>query len=455
MVPFSGLSIVSFMVFCMSLLSMSEIGYSVVYAEESLTENAVKNTTKSINSVTHNLSDSKCEYKIQKNDKVYVQVTDYRLSRTNMTLKPYFYLYHHVNGKAEIYCKTGSRDGKQFNHQVDSPKKYTLRFPRSEKMDFSLDVLSDWGNQVAVKGKNFSAESLFEWTNSKQNKDVFTLEISEGNKINLKFIEKDEEEYIFQVVSYSFEQIEKSYLDFVKDKYPLQLILKDGENELLTHEFPDGQLSATINNSDILEILLENESTPEILFQFVNDSGEVASVQCSVEKIFADFNAKMQQNPEDKTTWTTTISDKKTGNTITLKFAGIQKIYAIKSINIPTGFSKRDLPRYAEKGYAPKIRVYVYMNGKSCGIDKDYAATGIRAWSATFPEGEKNRFEIREGIDSAFSISIRDADTMFYEIFLLDISNICDLAFRDTIFENETTFSNRESAVKIDFQALQ
>ncbi|MBQ3350113.1 MAG: hypothetical protein IJG38_06905 [Thermoguttaceae bacterium] len=411
---------------------------------------------------------SPCPYKVTKDDKIYLQLSSVKIDLKNIPLQPYFSLYQIQNTGEKHFKTTSAQAGNQINKNVAYPTKYQIYFDfESEQKDYRLDVLSDWGDHVVAKGATFNIGRLIKWVQNPVNRGgTFELEISKGNTVGLKLnTVSSERYYYFDIVSYKITKIDEDFYKYVIASYQpwvnystntntLYVYPKTANREPATEATPEGvklTFDNTVSNSELLFSCGLNNA---VTFTIANKMGEQGHIQLSAYEVRKQLNDCMKKFPEDHTKWVVKFTD---GNNseIELSLAGIRKIYRITSVSIPVGNPARDNPRYSEDGYAPWLRIYIQQNGVPCGLESEYATPGRRAWEGNIPNDKYNRFEIREGTNAKFSLQIKDADTWFYEIFLIGISDIKDLDFaQKNIFEKLSKQYAKEKRAVIEFEEV-
>ena len=385
-----------------------------------------------------------CPYKVTKDDKIYLQLSNVKVNLKNIPLQPYFSLYQIQDSSETHYKTTSVQAGNQINEKVANPTSYQIYFDfESEQKDYRLDVLSDWGNKVVAKGESFNIAGLIQWVKNPVNRGkTFELEISKGNTVGLKLnTVSSERYYYFDIVSYKIKNIDEDFYKYVIASYQPWLsyptktdtlyVYPDPKNidrEPATGATPEGVKLAFDNTVSYSELLFPCALNNTITFTIANKMGELGKIKLSAYEVRKQLNDCMKKFPEDHTKWVVKFTDDNNSE-IELSFEGIRRIYRITSVSIPDGNPARENPRYKEKGYAPWMRIYIQQNGVPCGLESEYARLGRRTWEGNVPNDKYNRFEIREGTNAKFSLQIKDADTWFWEIFLLGISNIKDLDF--------------------------
>ena len=400
-------------------------------------------------------ANGQCPYKVVPGDKVYLQIKNVKLRSDNLPLYPYFRIYGKNGDNWECITQTWSQDGYQICEKVQNPARFKFYVDNTCKESF-IHVYSDYGNLLAARGIVFKTNKLIQWAKNPQNKgQKLKLNISKGNDIELKFnyVKKDRY-YYFEIVSYKITKLEKQYIKYFHDSYKSKLILN--KTEFTPEKIDIGANSVlllTYNNKS--EALLSCKPNLKYNFTAKNSLGNIDTIELFTNEIVKQLNDCMQKYPDDHTKWVVKCVSKQKSE-IELSFAGIHRIYCITTVSIPSKHSRRQDPRYIEKGYAPWMRVYIQQNGEPCGINSKYARTGRRAWDCDVPNDKYNRFRIREGINLRFSLQIKDADTWAYEIALVEISGIKDLDFaKGIIYEKiDSIMDDDDKRTKIQFEEV-
>ncbi|MDO4856617.1 MAG: hypothetical protein Q4A17_01570 [Thermoguttaceae bacterium] len=415
-------------------------------------------------------SSTACPYKVTENDNVYLQISNVKLRSEDLPLYPYFYLYGMTEGKQKYISGTHSQAGNQICENVLKPSSFEFYFDK-EYQDCILNVHSDWytGEELVAKGEQFNIAELLKWADDPQNDGkTFTLEISKGNTVELKKGEiKKNRYYYFQIVSYKVTSIDNEYKKYLYEAYKSWVTVSqegiadkqmnfDKKNFTPeTEDTPDfAELSFDNKDNSKREFLLSCKANKTVTFTVENKTGTLDTIELSTDDVIKQLNDCMQKFPNDHTKWFVKCTSKNQSE-IELSFEGIRKIYRITTVTIPVTHPTRQNPRYAEKGYAPWMRIYIQREGVPCGIKKDYATPGRRSWDCNVPNDENNRFEIREGIDAHFSLQIKDADTWFYEIALPAISGITDLDFsKKVVYEDLGSDVDKDKRTKVEFEEV-
>lgn len=226
---------------------------------------------------------------------------------------------------------------------------------------------------------------------------------------------------------------------------------KKVENPILTLWQRQGESSEEIAiPSKTLEVLLTYD--PAVSYQLDVKNAKKEDARCiqsiTSANFFKPLNDKIQQHPNDRKKWTVVFT--KGTDSVTLSFAGIQRFYELKSVSVPGNSKHRDKERY-KAGKPVVLRVYIDKDGEQ--ITKITAPA--KAWEIDYPSSSSNRWEVREGMGENYLIRLRDANTTFYEIFLLDVRNITDKDFAELkVVEKLDEFDTKNSEVKLYFRLL-
>ena len=182
-------------------------------------------------------------------------------------------------------------------------------------------------------------------------------------------------------------------------------------------------------------------------------SDSIHITKVPVEKMMSLLTENMKANPDDRKKWTVSLfanMEKKSGYKVTLVFTGIQRIYQLKSVNVPLNSTHTQHKQYA-KGYAPKFRVYIDKNGENMGQIEVKDAS----WEIDFPASDKNRWEIREGMGDTYLIRLRDRNTSVYEHPVMQVSGIKAEDFaQGEISEKLDKLDSQSRAVKFLFEPI-
>ena len=172
-----------------------------------------------------------------------------------------------------------------------------------------------------------------------------------------------------------------------------------------------------------------------------------------MSKIMELLAENMKANPDDREKWTATLfgdMEKKSGHKVTLTFAGIVRVYQLKSVKVPSSSAHTQHKQYA-KGYAPKFRVYIDKNGENMGQIEVKDAS----WEIDFPASDKNRWEIREGMGDSYLIRLRDKNTRVYEHPIMQVSGIKAEDFaQGEISEKLDKLDSQSRAVRFIFETI-
>lgn len=440
------------------------LSFTLVFSVSAQTDSEVKPDG---GNASAEASSTACPYKVTENDNVYLQISNVKLRSDDLPLYPYFSLRGMINGEWKYITETYSQEGNQICEKVSKPSNFQIYFDKNCQ-DYFVNVYSKWhtGNQRVVNGVKFNVEKLLKWADDPQNKDkTFTLEISKGNTIELKKVKIEKDRYYFQIVSYKITSIDNEYKKHLYESYPSWVTTQqegfadkktDFDYQKYTpavNDTPDfANLSFEKKDKSKGEFLFSCKSNKKVKFTIANKKmGELDTIELSTDEVVKQLNDCMQKFPKDNTKWVVKCSSESQSE-IELSFAGISRIYRVTTIKIPMSHPKRQLPDYAQKGKTPLLRVYIRQNDIPCGIDSEYASLSDKAWEGNPKDDKDNRFEIREGINALFSLYIKDANTVWNEVQLVEISEITDLDFsKKVIYEKLDMLDNdKRSYVKFE-----
>lgn len=393
-----------------------------------------------------------CPYQVNEKDNVYFQITGYNLKpkSVNLTLLPYFRLYEQVAEKAPALVRqTYAHAGTQHEKAIAKPSNYQIWL--EDNKTYSIDMLSDWGNEIVCKGTiNFPSNPLIVWAkNPANNGKKYHLSVSKGNSVELEFKFEKKGFYYFEIAGYDFDTIDETFYEFLEKNYYTKITVNENNKNLLTKPIGTGSLNVTFTQPKELEFLLPYKTRVYCEFTIQNKMGILCTIKVKVDDIFKSLSEAMNANPTNCSMWIVPVKDDN-GNDIILKFAGIQRLYMLKNVTIPTNNSIHVLPRYANNAATPCFRVYLDENGKSLGkTDADK-----KVWLLDFPQKSDNKFEVREGTGATYTIHIKDIDTWFQETHILDIGDLKDLDLKRVIIEDVGSMGNPGCAAKVRFQLL-
>ncbi|MDO4859037.1 MAG: hypothetical protein Q4A17_13965 [Thermoguttaceae bacterium] len=410
-----------------------------------------------------------CPYKVVENDNVYVQISKVRLRSNNLPLYPYFSLYGMIAGEWKRITTTYSQEGNQICEEVPKPANFQFYINKECKECF-VNVYSKWHteDQLVSRGVKFETKKLFDWANDSQtNDETYSLDISKGNTIYLKKGERKDDRYYFQIVSYKITSINNDYRKYLYESYKSWMITRlEGASDKWLYFDNKKFIPAAKDTLDFAELSLEKydkserefllpcKANEKVTFTFANRMGTLDTIELSTEEVIKQFNACMQNFPDDHTKWVVKCTSRNQSE-IELSFAGIRRIYRVTTVAIPVTHSIRQKPRYSEKGYAPIMRIYIQQDGLSCCVNGKYARSSIRSWDCDIPNDRLNRFEIREGVNANFALQIKDKDTKFYEIDLVGISEIKDLDFsKKVVYEKLGSDIDEDKRTKVKFEEV-
>ena len=383
-------------------------------------------------------------YKVVPDDKVYLQISNVKLRADNLPINPFFRIFG-GNGKNWMYItQTYSQAGNQICEKVAKPSNFQF-FIDSTYQDCFINVFSKLhtGDQLVARGVSFKTAPLIQWAIPQNIGKTYPnpLVISKGNTIKLKFISvaNNNTRYYFEIISYEITSLEKSFVESIQNSY-------NSFEPKLNFNGKEYSPESCVINSKSLPMLSFTNKKPEVLlscnlngtytFSVKNNQGLIDTIVLPTNEITKQLNDCIKRYPEDYKKWIVKCVSKHNSE-LELSFAGIRRVYCVTTVKIPKIHDKHEFNRYAEKGYSPWLRVYIRQNALPCGIKSDYAKSGIRAWNCDFPNDENNRFLIREGVKSRFSLQICDADTWAYEISLVEITGLTDLDFKKGIIYEE------------------
>lgn len=166
----------------------------------------------------------------------------------------------------------------------------------------------------------------------------------------------------------------------------------------------------------------------------------------SVSEILEDLKKKMLEHPGDHSKWTATISNG--NNNVTLTFAGIGRVYRLKSVNVPKNSTHRKHKQY-DNGHAPMFRIYIDKNGDNVG----QIQVKNTSWQIDFPRTDDNLWEIRVGTKDSYLIRLRDWNTNLREHPVMERGDIKPEDFsQGTITEQLGPLETSEKAVRFVFE---
>lgn len=233
----------------------------------------------------------------------------------------------------------------------------------------------------------------------------------------------------------------------------------------------DIEKDGTVKNTDKAECLLQlspSKSYAFLLYETKRMGGSGAML--GRIDLPADFLKRLQTkiaaDPNDFKKWTFTFKGSKEGaqhdSEITLAFAGVRRLYELKSVDVPKDSSPRSNNQYVGNSKVPILCVCIDRNGVPLRDKKYFKSEGIRSqsrsWESMFASSKDNEWEIREGIDYEYQIRLRDVDKTFgWEIVLLTVSEIKAEDFRNNegiIMEKMKDSVLNHRAVKFRFAPI-
>ena len=229
----------------------------------------------------------------------------------------------------------------------------------------------------------------------------------------------------------------------------------------------DIKSDGTVTNTDKAECLIQLVPSKDycfVLYQTTRWSGSgemLGRVDIKAMEVLKTLREKIDTDPDNFPKWTLKFKgnkgeDVKYDSEITLAFAGVRRVYELKSIDIPPNNTLRTSDASKQKMPAPKLRIYIDQNGQplpSSGL----TAKSV-AWTSDFPSGNSNIWEVREGVDCNYLIRLCDANTTFRETHLLDQGGIKAEDFRANggiIKEKGDEFTPGTQLVKFTFALLE
>jgi hypothetical protein len=254
----------------------------------------------------------------------------------------------------------------------------------------------------------------------------------------------------FQFVIYADEPVKKT-------EPPKVPVFKQGEEVYLTITSSQPKWSAKFgfkgaDGTVIPYKIYKNEGDYLVYYRddmlLVVEEGDAAP-EFSVKKILDDLQKKINDNPINKADWRLThvVGD----NSITITFAGIRRLFYLKSIRTPNNSRHRKLEEYVNKGKFPGLRLRIDKNGEYQG----YVQSKNKSWNADFSENKSNQIEVREWKDDSFLFRLRDWNTYFKEYPITEFSDIKyeDLS-KGTVVEKLDDLELKDSAITLEFQPV-
>ena len=218
----------------------------------------------------------------------------------------------------------------------------------------------------------------------------------------------------------------------------------------------------TASNADRAELLIEFSPRKSYIFVIRQNRREELGrieIYSNTLKMLQD---KVNDSPNDFKKWTLTIKGAakeeqvQHNSEIVLAFAGRSHRYELEGIVVPTNSDhytgRKNLSGKPDPNFAPILRVYIDANGVP--LPNSGLAASVRAWSPDFPSGQRNVWEVREGIGARYLIRLRDARTWVREIQLLERRDIKAEDFREVIREQLPIGQRPERAVQFRFTPI-
>jgi hypothetical protein len=225
--------------------------------------------------------------------------------------------------------------------------------------------------------------------------------------------------------------------------------------EILESEATSSSDNKVKFDNPLIEFLLKNNAKAKYRIlvknkQWGNDPTLATIGISDASEILDGINKKIAENPDDHEKWTVTLTDKETQNQVTLAFAGVTRVYQLKSIKVPSSSAHTQHKQY-QNGHAPMFRVYIDKNGKNVGQIEVKEAS----WEIDYPASDKNRWVIREGMGDTYLIRLRDCNTTVREHPIMQISGLAAEDFaKGDIFEKLEKLDNQSRAVRFIFEPV-
>jgi len=346
---------------------------------------------------------------IQKGDSVYFRIDGYEITTPDFKLNPYFKLYRQNEKIWENVTQTWSFSGGQAA-EIPDVEKYYLDIEDNDDV-YRIDVCGVKHNMFlngqfsVAEGRGFKVPELL---NAEANSQLF--EISPQNTLKLKRLKKDGNSYKIGIDCYNIVRFDANFIQNLEKNYPVSVLVLDDKQEIGNFTTKSGAFKQDLQE-DGNEVLLKWEDGKSFTFWLKNEMGNIAGIKISAESLFQQICEAIKNNPDDKSKWNVTITAN--GNKISLSFAGIQRLYHLDSVDIPPTNPRRDDFKKEKEVY--KLRIGVFHDQKNCNTDeKEFTEAEDRSWSPTnFPK--HNQFEIREGIDWEYRITMKPEKKDFKE----------------------------------------
>ncbi len=390
--------------------------------------------------------DSVCPYKVNENDSVYFQISGYDLKTPSRKINPYVYLRKEIAGKVVKKQSTSYVKG-GLSGNMPNTSSYELYFEEGKMISYQIEVWKTFGkNRLYTSGKVTAKDFFAKWRQNADKAKPFLFEFADGDVLTLKFNREESGKFYFRIEKYNL--VDR---DSIKDKIFSKYFMVDcNGSRLLTSPNVHDKLSAAITNPEDFEFMVKNDPKYTYMVTAYKNTGsneKLLRVEISSKVIIDKLKAKMAAFPKDSSKWTIEATSEQ-GNTITLKFAGIRRLYWLKSITVPKDSDARQIAQYAN-GAQPCIRVEILCTGRTIAW-YDCPKNG---WDVQFPSDFK--VEIRESLNNEYSIQLRDKKTWIAVINLADINNLKDVAFREPVKETLNSMDDPSKAVVINFSPVQ
>ena len=239
---------------------------------------------------------------------------------------------------------------------------------------------------------------------------------------------QDGDTVFFEITSFKWDAVPKG------EKVSIE-ILDQNDKSLCEYQAKDGKItknsefSVKRGGDETYHIKLSANRTTA-----VNDIFKTEGLK----GIFTALDDNIKENPNDTTKWQF-ILKLSNGVEVTFRFRGIQRIYAIKSIDIPPESPLRY--KNSNQTNAPVLLIYIRGRDGNCVSWKngnpwfrDPFIKAPKGWSSQLATtGNRNRFIIREGIGAEYSINVfdEDGDDWAYDAPIVDFTEIPDYEFRN------------------------
>lgn len=385
---------------------------------------------------------------IQEDDAIYFKVEEFDVS-ANPALCPYFEVYSHEGNEKDRVAQTRASERFLSVKSVSDPDDYEISIPKTEGATLSIDVLTDYGNEVLAEGRTFPADVLLKQTDPQA---VQKLEISPGNTVSLRFVREKKRKKIFQIIGFDIQNISKSANEKLVDKSQMEFQVKCNEKPLQEHRMPNGRLDNTDIQSE--DFLLKLEFTDKLCIEFQNSWGKAASFQIPDDELIRKLKETIDQHPGDPSSWKMKFQDA-VGNSCVLKFQGVQHLYRVKSIRIPEGAPVRSEARPILSTKDPNFRIYVMEDGAPCGVNSEYARSSApRSWQNDFAPDEKNLFLVKAGCAHIYSIFVEDTSPLLDSPMVLEFVDLRAESFRSEIRQKLPSMMSEERASRIVFEEV-